>query len=304
MTQSDDSYVIGRGWAGLARSTALLLVAAVYLVATGIGLAVAVAVPGGHPLAAAFWGDLAATVVVFGLSMMVGNSSLYDPYWSVAPPVIVAGWIAVADGLAARQVLVGMLMLAWAVRLTANWALGWTGLSHEDWRYVQMRRQTRGRVPWWLVSFGAVQLVPTLVVFLGLLAVWPAVHGDRPLNPIDLLAVAVTVAAVALEAMADRQLHRFTGNPANRGKVAEVGVWRWSRHPNYLGEIAFWWGMWLFGLAAAPGWWWTVIGPLTMLALFVFASIPLMERRSHQRRAEYADYAARVPALLPRPPRR
>src|ERR1041384_1158304 len=77
------------------------------------------------------------------------------------------------DGLAGLVVL-GLVAL-WAIRLTANWAWSWRGLGHEDWRYVQLRDQTRGRVPWWLVSLTGIQVMPTLVVFAGLLAAWPAV---------------------------------------------------------------------------------------------------------------------------------
>jgi steroid 5-alpha reductase family enzyme len=297
-----DVYPIGRGLAGLDRSAALALVAVAYVLGGVVGIVAAAAVPDWHPIAAALWGDVVATIVIFLLSMVVGNASLYDPYWSVAPPVIAVGWLTTSGtdaGTATRQLLVVALIALWAVRLTANWAGGWRGLSHEDWRYVQLRVQTRGRVPWWVVSFGGIQLMPTLVVFAGMLSVWPALVGDRPLGPLDLLAAAVTVGAIALETVADLQLHHFTNDPANRGRVAEVGVWRFSRHPNYLGEIGFWWGLWLFGLAAAPGWWWTVVGPLTMVALFVFVSIPLMERRSLARRSAYAEYAGRVPALLP-----
>ena len=86
-----------------------------------------------------------------------------------------------------------------------------------------------------------------------------------------------------LQAVADLQLRRFATDPANRGKTVDVGLWRWSRHPNYLGEITLWWGLWLFGLAAAPNWWWTIIGPLAMVGLFLWISIPLMERRSLER---------------------
>ena len=165
--------------------------------------------------------------------------------------------------------------------------------------------QTAGRLPWWLVNLAGIQLMPTLVVFLGLLPAWPAVAaGTRPLNAIDIVATVVTASAIAVEALADRQLHRFTAAPANRGRIADHGLWRWSRHPNYLGEIGFWWGIWLFGLAAAPNWWWTVIGPLVMVALFVFVSVPLMDRRSLERRPDYAEHMRRVPALLPWPVRR
>jgi steroid 5-alpha reductase family enzyme len=289
---------VGRLLAGTSRRRGFAVVTGTYLVAAGVAGLVA---GGRHSLAATFWADIVATGVVFAASMAVFNASLYDPYWSVAPAVIVVAWVAASDAVAARGIVVLVLVLIWAVRLTANWALGWRGLAHEDWRYVQIRRDTAGRVPWWLVNFTGIQLMPTLVVFAGLLPVWPAVTVPAPLNPMDLVALAVTLGAIALEAAADHQIRHFTKNPANGGGIADGGLWRYSRHPNYLGEIAFWWGMWLFALAAAPRWWWTVLGPLAMVVLFVFVSVPLMDRRSLSRRPAYAEHMRRVPALLPLP---
>jgi steroid 5-alpha reductase family enzyme len=303
-----DEYRIGRWLSGSSRAAGFGVVTAAYVLAGAVALGLAAGVDG-HPLLVTLLADVAATVVVFLCSMVVANSSLYDPYWSVAPPVIVAAWI-VSEGAGAnqaRQLIVFALVLLWAIRLTANWASSWRGLSHEDWRYVRLREQTRGRVPWWVVSLTGIQLMPTLVVFDGLLAVWPAVglsQAARPLGVLDALAVLVTVTAIAVETLADLQLRRFAADPANRGHIVDRGLWRYSRHPNYLGEIGFWWGMWLFGLAAAPGWWWTVIGPIAMLALFVFVSVPMMDRRSLERRPNYAEHAQRVPALFPIPRRR
>jgi steroid 5-alpha reductase family enzyme len=287
-------YQIGRRLAGASLRTGFVVVAATYVVAGGVAWVTAGALRAHHPLTAALGADVAATLAVFVASMVVGNSSLYDPYWSVAPPVIVLAW---TSHLTGRQLLVDVLVLVWAVRLTANWARGWRGLGHEDWRYVQIREQNKA--PWWLVSLTGIQLMPTLTVFAGLLAVWPA-YNAKPLNAVDAIAVVVTVAAIAVEAVADIQLHRFAGDPANRGKIADRGLWKRSRHPNYLGEIAFWWGLWLFGLAAAPSWWWTVAGPILMVLLFAFVSVPMMDRRSLARRPAYAEHMRRVPALLPR----
>jgi steroid 5-alpha reductase family enzyme len=287
-------YRVGRGLANASRATGLAVVAAVYLVAGAVAWAVADALGGHHRLTVTFWADIAATLVVFAASMAAGNSSLYDPYWSVAPPVILLAW---TGHFGTRQILVDTLVLIWAVRLTANWARGWRGLGHEDWRYVQIREQRKA--PWWLVSLTGIQLMPTLIVFAGLLAVWPAMK-DRPLNGIDVVAVLVTVAAIVVETVADLQLRRFTADPANHGKIADRGLWRISRHPNYLGEIAFWWGLWLFGLAAEPARWWTIAGPILMVALFRLVSVPMMDRRSLARRPAYAEYMRRVPALLPR----
>jgi steroid 5-alpha reductase family enzyme len=297
-------YRVGRRLATTSRALGFALVTATYLAAGLVGWGVFVALRDRHPLVGTLWADLVATAVVFAVAMAVGNSSLYDPYWSVAPAVIVVGWTIWSSGAgnSARQSLVIVLVLIWAVRLTANWALSWRGLSHEDWRYVQIRARIPRRLPWWLVSLSGIQVMPTLVVFAGLLAVWPAVTvAGAPLGPLDAVAATVTGAAIAIEAVADWQLHRFARDPAHRARVVDRGLWRYSRHPNYLGEIGFWWGMWLFGVAAAPDWWWTVIGPITMVLLFTFVSVPMMDRRSLERRPGFAEHMRRVPALLPSP---
>jgi steroid 5-alpha reductase family enzyme len=283
-----------------ARLAAFAVVLGVYA-AAGLA-ALAVAQVRLHPVTVTLLADVAATVVVFAASTLTGNASLYDPYWSVAPPIVVIAWAAIGTGVGARQAAVIVLVVAWAIRLTANWARSWRGFRHEDWRYVDLRLRTAGRLPWWFVNLFGIQLMPTLVVFVGLLPAWPAVAvGTRPLNALDAVATVVTGAAIAVEALADRQLHQFAADPAHRGRIADVGLWRWSRHPNYLGEIGLWFGLWLFALAAAPNWWWTAVGPLTMVALFVFVSVPLMDRRSLERRPGYAEHMHRVAPLIPWP---
>jgi steroid 5-alpha reductase family enzyme len=305
------SYPTGRSLVRLSKPAALGLVAACYGVAA-IAAAITVAVWRDHdPITVALLADLVATVVIFALSMAVANSSLYDAYWSVVPPVVTIGWALAAPaglpgGARARQFLVILLVAIWAVRLTLNWAVGWTGFDHEDWRYVRLREGLPRRLLWPLVSFAGVQLMPTCVVFLGMLSLWPALGAPRHgFGILDVIAAIVTASAILLEAKADLQLHAFTRDPANRGRPMDRGLWGYSRHPNYLGEITFWWGLWLFGLAADPSWWWTVVGPLAMVGLFESASIPMMETRSLERRPDYAGYQARVARLLPlRSPRR
>jgi len=304
------AYPTGRSLAGLSRAAAFAVVTGCYVVGGAAAVVTALLVRHHHPITVAFVADVVATIVVFALSMALANSSLYDPYWSVAPPVIAIYWIAqspahLGAGAATRQVIVTTLLFLWAVRLTGNWAIGWRGLTQEDWRYIMMRDDTRGRLPWWLVSLVGVQLVPTLVVFVGMLPLWPALGAPRhSFNAVDVLAAIVTAGAIVIETVADNQMRSFTRNPDNRGRTIDVGLWSWSRHPNYLGEISMWCGLYLFGLAADPHWWWTIAGPVTMVLLFETASIPMMEDRSLQRRPEYADYQRRVPKLLPLPRRR
>jgi steroid 5-alpha reductase family enzyme len=262
--------------------------------------------PGLHPLWAAAIADAGATVVVFGWSLAHDNSSMYDPYWSVAP-LVLAPWLVLlpeaAGAVGCRQALVLVLVYAWGLRLTFNWARGWHGMRHEDWRYVDLRRST-GRL-YWPVSLLGLHLMPTVMVFLGCLPLWPAlVVGTAPLCWLDGVATLVCVGAVACEAVADRQLHEFRRSGPPVGAILDRGLWGWSRHPNYFGEITLWWGLFLFGLAAAPGAWWPVVGPLAITLLFVLASIPLIERRMHARRSGWAEHCRRVSALVPWPPRR
>jgi steroid 5-alpha reductase family enzyme len=287
---------------GTSRRAGFAVVALTYALAALAAWAVG-ATSNTHPLLRTLEADVAATLVVFALSMVVGNASLYDPYWSVAPAVIVPAWLLWPAGdVTARQIVLLLLVLAWATRLTLNWARSWQGLRHEDWRYAQLRTERPSWLPFWLVNLTGIQLVPTLIVFAALLPAWPATTvTDRPWGWLDIVATLVTAAAILLETTADRQLHRFAGNPANRGEIIDEGLWHLSRHPNYVGEMTFWWGVWLFALAAAPSWWWTVIGPLAMVALFAFVSVPLMDRRSLARRPAYADHMRRVPALVPLP---
>ena len=278
-------------------------VVASYGVALALAWAVAAAIGPGAPLAAAAAGDFAGTLAIFAFSMAFGNSSFYDPYWSVAPP-LVGLWLASSappgEPAFARQLLVLALVLAWAVRLTWNWARGWSGLAHEDWRYVDLR--TTSPLPYWLTSLLGIHLFPTVQVFLGCLPLAPALTSARPLGALDAMAALVTAGALALETLADEQLRAFR-RTAQPGEICQRGVWAWLRHPNYLGEMLFWWGLWLFGVAADPSWWWSGVGALAITLMFVFASVPMLDRRSLARRPGYAEVVARVPALVPRRPR-
>jgi steroid 5-alpha reductase family enzyme len=286
------------------RGRAFLWVMVAYLAALVVALVAGIAGAGRHPIEVALEADLAATLAIFGFSLGFRNSSFYDPYWSVAPLAIALYW-AWAGGTAAvaeRQLLVVVLVALWGARLTANWARGWTGIAHEDWRYVDLRAQT-GRL-YWGASLVGLHLAPTLVVFLGCLPLWPALaSGTRPLGALDVAAAAVTLGGVALELSADEQLRRFR-RTAPRGAILESGLWAWSRHPNYLGEILFWLGLALFSLAAAGFVWWAWLGVAAIVAMFRFASLPMMEARMLARRPGYAERQARVPLVLLRPPRK
>jgi len=288
---------------GLARSraTSFALITFVYALAVAVAWWLFQGF-GAHPLTNVAVGMVAATGVTFAFTLVWNNGSVFDPYWSVIPPVVALYFadLGNAGGTPLATALM-IVMFTWAVRLTTNWAVGWPGLHHEDWRYTML--YARAPLPRWLVQLLGVELFPTLVIFLGCISLWPALtRGDGAMGAVGWLAAAVGILAAALELAADEQ--RRAHAKAKPGALMDVGLWRWCRHPNYLGEILFWVSLWLFALEADPSaWWWTAIGPLAMIAMFLGASIPMMDTRSAERRPGFADYAARTPAIVPRRPR-
>ena len=246
--------------------------------------------------------DLVATLVIFGFSRAYKNSSFYDAYWSVVPPAIFIYWWIETGADGARLWLVLLVIMAWAIRLTGNWIFNWPGMHHEDWRYP-MLKENAGKTEA-LVDLTGIHFFPTLVVFP---AMTPRTLSSptpgREVGWLDIVAVVVGLGAVALEFFADLQLHRFV-QERTPGQVMDRGLWSWSRHPNYFGEVSFWLSLALFGLAASPDdAWWIFAGALVMLLMFLFASIPMMEKRSLERRPDYQDVIDRVSMFLPRPPK-
>ncbi len=280
------------------RRKPLLLCVAVYVIAAAVGIFVGIVTfraAAGNPLVsasvtAAAMGDVAATVVVFIFSIVFNNSSVYDPYWSVAPPFIAGYWIIIGFQSGTPVGLGGLLIVGalwvWAVRLTYNWARGWRGFAHEDWRYVDFRNST-GRA-YWLVSFLGIHLFPTILVFLGCLSLLPALAApSHSFDALWIVGLLITAAAIWIEMRSDRELFEFKRNRREGEEILETGLWAYSRHPNYFGEVLFWWGIYITGLAANSAYWWTIVGPLAMTALFLFVSVPMMERHMIERHPSY-----------------
>ena len=273
---------------------------AAYAAAFGAAAAVIMLMWDYNDIAAAFCADVAATAVIFLFSVGLDNSSMYDPYWSVAPLPIALYWaLGWGSGpVSIRAIAVMVLVAAWGVRLTYNWLRQWKGLVHEDWRYADFRSKT-GRF-YWPVSFLGIHLFPTVMVFLGCLSMYPVMEaGPTDLSFLDGVALFVTAGAIIIETVADKQLSRFVTSRPPREAILASGLWAYSRHPNYFGEITFWWGLYLFSLAADGFHWWTIIGPLAITFMFITVSIPMMEKRMLGRRPHYAERQKKVSMLVP-----
>jgi steroid 5-alpha reductase family enzyme len=287
----------------LARAFSLCVLA--YGCALAVAALVVGVVPGLSPLWSVAIADVAATVVIFVFSTVFRNSSFYDPYWSVAPIFIAVYWalVPVADQIPpVRVALVLAVVVIWGVRLTYNWASHWGGLGHEDWRYTDFRRKTGALYP--LVDLFGIHLFPTVQVFLGLLPVYAAVSlGNAPLSALDFVGFGVALGATAIEGIADAQLHAFAATK-KPGEIMNRGLWAYSRHPNYFGEIGFWWGLSLIGAAALPGALWVYAGAAAITVMFAFVSIPMIDARSKERRPGYEEHMKKVSAIVPWFPKR
>ena len=257
-----------------------------------------------NPLLQAALADVVATIIIFLFSCAFSNSSFYDPYWSVAPPLLMIFWLFSYEVFDLRLGLVLLLTSLWSMRLTHNWARGWQGLTHVDWRYVDLKAKTGIFFP--LVDFLGIQMFPTVLVFVGCLPIWllissAATSGElgTPLRNMDLIWLCLGFLAVWLEFRADNVLSAFRQNSDNSKKVLDYDVWNWCRHPNYLGEIGFWLALAIAGYIGSGShlsW----VGFLAMVALFLGISIPMIDKRQLANKAKYAQYHAQVPSLIPR----
>lgn len=277
------------------KSRDLLIILGIYLLAFAIGYVSSLTF--GGILLKLFVFDIVATVVIFIFSVIFHNSSVYDAYWSLTP-MLMSVWLFIdAQAFSVWQILVLIAFNLWSLRLTVNWVHVFTDFSYEDWRYRKYREES-GRFFWPIVNFFGIHLMPTLVVFAGMLPLFEIVK--YPLGILALPGILVILTGVAFEFFADCQMHAFLESDANKN-ICQVGLWKYSRHPNYLGEITVWLGVFLTMLPYAPHVWYYGGGFLAVAILFNVVSIPLMEKRQLGRRPEYEMYRKCTSRLLLRP---
>ncbi|MFT4594972.1 MAG: steroid 5-alpha reductase family enzyme [Bacteroidia bacterium] len=281
------------------KSVSVLIQIVAYTVATIIAFSVWGLLPQLDDLYRLAVADLAATVFIFLCSVIMNNSSMYDPYWSVKPAVIACGCAVLfgIDSLPAMALF--SLMMLYNLRLTSNFLRDWPGLKHEDWRYVDFRKQFPKL--YWLVSFSGIHLFPTVMVYLACIPLYYGMKEPFELNWIGWLGIVITIAAIVIAYVADEQMRKFRQNPANKEKNMNEGLWKHSRHPNYFGELLTWWGVFLIALNSDLNLWWTGSGALAINLMFVFVSIPLMDKRSLVNRSGFDVLMKRTRSLLPFP---
>lgn len=241
--------------------------------------------------------DIFATILVFIFSVVLKNSSVYDPYWSVAPLAIFPFFVRSFDS---KTLLLLVPLAVWGIRLTLNWAKTFKDLSVQDWRYDHYRNVS-GRL-WPLVNFFGIHFMPTMIVIGVMLPGFLYLESGEGMNIWTAFGCLVSILGIVLEAAADATAHRF--RKEHPGQVNDRGLWKYSRHPNYLGEITFWWGVFFMMLSVEPESWHFFVGPLANTLLFIFISIPLMEKRQLRNKPDYQTYREETSMLLLLPKKR
>lgn len=246
---------------------------------------------------------LGLMTAIWILSLFLRNSSIVDIFWGMG--FVVAGWVFFAltpDGFPARKWLISILVTIWGLRLSLyilwrNWGKG------EDFRYREWREEAGKK--WWWWSFFKVFLLQGVLMWIISAPLLGAQISPTParLTILDFIAILVWGVGFFFEAVGDWQLARFKADPANKGKLLTTGVWRYTRHPNYFGDAAQWWGYYL--IAAASGGFWTVFSPVIMTFLLVRVSgVALLEKSLKEAKPGYKEYVEATSAFIPWFPRK
>lgn len=274
------------------RGVSFIAVVLVYILATVVGVIVY------RALDLEWWlslliADALATVATFIFSLIFKNASVYDPYWSVQPPVILVAF-AVGRELTLLGVLLLVVVFFWAIRLTANWAYTFSNLNHQDWRYTMLKEKTGIFYP--VINFVGIHMVPTLVVYGCILPAVYAVREGLTANVPAIICLCISLGAAIMQGVADIQMHKYRRN--RDGAFIRRGLWKYSRHPNYLGEILMWWGVGLSVVSAAPNAWYLAAGAVANTVLFLAVSIPMADGRQSLKEG-FAEYKKQTRMLLP-----
>jgi steroid 5-alpha reductase family enzyme len=282
---------------------------------TLIAIAIAIGVGALMSWAGSDGGDRVAAIPVFALcgllafainwlafipAALTRSEHYYDLVGGITYITTTIVAVLLSGELDLRATLVAAMVLIWSVRL-ATFLFRRISKSGGDDRFDKIKHQP-------LRFFMAWTLQGLWVLLTAAAALAVITGGARvPLGPIGILGIVVWVIGLSIEIAADRQKSTFKADPDNKGKFIDVGLWAWSRHPNYFGEIVLWTGMAIVALPVLQGWQWvTLISPVFVAFLLIKVSgIPLLEEKADTRwggQDDYENYKSKTPVLIPRPP--
>lgn len=232
----------------------------------------------------------------FVFSIFKKRNDVADIAWGLG--FVLLTWVSffLSDQLGVRGILVGFLVSIWGLRLASHIYFRNKGKT-EDYRYLAWRKEWGS---WfYLRSYLQVYLLQGLFLFLIVLPVLMINKSSTlPLIWLDFTGLIVWLFGFYFEAVGDAQLAQFIKNPLNKGKIMQSGLWKYTRHPNYFGEVTQWWGIWLIALSV-PGGWVGIVGPITITFLILKVSgIPLLEKKMEQN-PDFTEYKKRTSMFFP-----
>ncbi len=239
--------------------------------------------------------------VVWLFSLKLCDVSIVDVFWGIGFVVVALISVTCGKSPSQRAWLIAVLVVVWGLRLAAY--LGWRKWGQpEDHRYRTLR-ESYGHNFWILSLFLVFGLQAVLIWIIS----WPlqiAPLGSGEWNGWDAAGSLLWFVGFYFEAVGDLQMARFKADPKNQGKVCSLGLWRYTRHPNYFGDFLVWWGLTLLAFAGgAP--WWIIASPLTISFLLLRVSgVSLLEKSMKHRAPGYEDYMRRTSSFFPWPPKR
>jgi steroid 5-alpha reductase family enzyme len=244
---------------------------------------------------------LVLMALLWVLSLRLKNSSIVDIFWGMG--FVIMTWvyfILTPDGYLLRKLLISILVTIWGMRLTIYIFLRNHG-KPEDFRYQKWRKES-GKI-WWWKSFFQVFLLQGILLWLISTPLLAIQYGMKPTHLVisDYIGMFVWIVGFFFEAMGDYQLSRFKKDSANKGKVLSIGVWRYTRHPNYFGDAFQWWGYYL--IAVSAGGWWTVFSPILMTLLLLRVSGVALLEKTLETRPGYKEYIEKTSSFIPWFPR-
>ena len=254
-----------------------------------------------HPLAA-LGAILAYVTLGWVLSVRLGDASIVDIMWGGG--FVLQAWVYYwgSEARTTRGLLIAALVTVWGVRL-AGYLFQRNAGKGEDYRYQRMRAKV-GPAFWWR-SFVTVFVLQGLLMWVIAMPLFAAQRTTEAgaLSALDFAGAALWAIGLFFEVGGDAQLVRFKRDTANKGKLLTTGLWKYTRHPNYFGDAAMWWGLYL--IAVAAGGWWTIFGPILMTYFLLKVSgAALLERGLKKSKPGYEDYMRRTSGFVPWPPKR
>jgi steroid 5-alpha reductase family enzyme len=239
---------------------------------------------------------LGMMIALWLLSLALKNSSIVDIFWG--PGFVLVAWVNyfLSPFISPAKLLMTILVTIWGLRLALHIGMRNWG-EPEDFRYVKWREENGAR--WWWFSFFKVFVLQGVIMWIVSAPIISIIvtDGIPPLPPLALLGGLVWAYGFFFETVGDWQLARFIADPANKGKIMTTGVWKYTRHPNYFGDAAQWWGFYLIALSS--GGWWTIFSPLLMTLLLVRVSGVALLEKTMKKKPGYEEYMKRTNAFIP-----